>query len=204
MDSILFTNLDGAYDSCFDMYNTVKGNGVLVRDTLKRTIESLRVNWEGSDATAHLNNLIKVYNSIDAVVVAASMIAASVGDSIVNLQEARQANGGSGNVGGRFTKIDEGGAIAEVPTTDTYKCEPAAEQDKAMLETVNSQYATFSDLFISTMESLLGNWQSGLSRDAALSLKDEFSSAVDGNKKYFTDAIENLTIAINNIKNLNA
>ena len=132
------------------------------------------------------------------------MIASAVSDEIVSKQEVRQANGGSGNVGSRFTKIDAGGLIAEVPSTDAYKCEPAAEKDKSMLEMVSSQYTTFSDSFVSTMESLLQNWAEGANRATAVSLKDEFQTAVQTNKKQITDAIENLTIALNNIKNLGA
>lgn len=126
--NIQVNNLDQGYEQCETLNNLVKNDGEALITKLGNTITNLKSHWKGADATAHITNLITVYNGLTEMVAGAKKITSTAGSAMSAIQEVRRANGGVGNVGALLPNNAPEAAVISVPeTTGEYYCDPSAK-----------------------------------------------------------------------------
>jgi len=196
-------NLDLGYDQCERLHTLAKTNGKALYDQLNANILNLKQDWIGSDATLHVNNLIKVYNALGLLLADAIGTSASAADKIIAMQKVRHANGSSGMVGSELSKEQPHTmAIGEAETTDRYYCSPMASVDLSQLEGICDDYRNFVNDFISVVDDLMANWTMGANREGAKASFDEFAQNTVTYEKFLADARENLSTAVSNLSQL--
>lgn len=196
-------NLDLGFTQCEDLNNLSKNSGTELINDLGTNINNLKVHWKGSDATEHINNLIKVYDALIALVTDAKAITDFAGGRIRDIQEVRRANGGSGNVGGPLDgKAPDASKISPIDTTNEYFCDPSSKSDYDLLDKICTDYSNFINKFSSQKDDLMSNWTAGANRENAVKVFDEFSTNSSNYNDLLSSAKENLRIAVSNISNL--
>lgn len=196
-------DLDLGFTQCEDLNNLSKNSGTELINDLGTNINNLKVHWKGTDATEHVNNLIKVYEALIALVTDAKAITDFAGGRIRAIQEVRRANGGSGNVGGALdgTAPDASGLPAVEPTNE-YFCDPSSKSDYDLLDKICTDYSNFINKFSSQKDALMSNWTAGANRENAVKVFDEFSTNSSKYNQLLSNAKENLRIAVSNISKL--
>lgn len=196
-------NLDLGYEQCEGLNTLSKNSGEVLLNRLSTNVANLKVHWVGEDATLHINNLIRVYNSLGALLTDAIAVTSSAGDKIIAIQRVRSANGSSGMVGAELPKAAPNIiTIAQAEPTDKYYCDPAARNDYNELDSICGAYETFVNDFKTRAGELMANWTAGANREGAKALFDQFAENTDTYKKYLTDAKENLATAVSNLSQL--
>ncbi len=196
-------NLDRGYEQCEGLNTLSKNSGEVLLNRLSTNVANLKVHWVGEDATLHINNLIRVYNALGALLTDAISVTSSAGDKIIAIQRVRKSNGGSGMVGSELSKAAPNiTTIAQVEPTDKYFCDPAARNDYNELDSICGAYETFVNDFKGRANDLMANWTAGANREGAKALFDQFAENTDTYKKYLTDAKENLATAVSNLSQL--
>ena len=104
---IRVNNLDLGYDQCEGLNNLAKQKGQDLINELKNNINNLKVHWVGNDAMVHINNLIELYGFLGKLVDSAMSVTSNAANSMIRLQEIRQANGGMGSVGAALNSFYE-------------------------------------------------------------------------------------------------
>ena len=201
--NINVNNLDLGYNQCEELNTLVKTSGEKLISELGSDINNLKVHWKGSDATKHINNLVKVYDALVAIVTDAKAVTADAGNKIIAIQEVRRSNGGAGTVGAMLSNnAPDASAIQPAEETTEYYCDPAARSDYNQLVQICSDFVTFKNQFQSQKDELLSNWTAGANREQAVNNFNEFESNTDTYNKYLTDAKDNLEIAVSNLGQL--
>jgi len=201
--NINVNNLDLGYQQCEDLHRVVSTKGESLLNDLSRNINNLKIHWIGSDASAHINNLIKVYESLIALLTDAKAVSADAASKIIAIQEVRNSNGGGGMVGSMLPNTAPNApTIGYAESTTEYYVDPAANSDYKMLQNICSEYISFRDQFRSVKDELMHNWTAGANREQAEANFNEFESNSDAYNKYLTDARDNLGIAVSNISQL--
>lgn len=201
--NIKVNNLDLGYTQCEGLNTLAKNSGENLINNLGSDINNLKAHWKGSDATVHINNLIKVYDAMIAIVTDAKGVTSAAGNAIIAMQEVRRSNGGAGNVGSVLpNNAPDAGAIANVEETMEYYCDPAARSDYNLLVQICSDFVTFRNQFQSQKDELLSNWTAGANIEQAKQNFNEFEGNADTYNKYLTGARDNLEIAVNNLSQL--
>lgn len=196
-------DLDLGYSQCEELNNLSKNSGTNLINNLSTDINNLKAHWKGTDATVHINNLIKVYDALVALVTDAKVITCNSGSAISTIQEVRRSNGGSGNIGGPLDgNAPDVTSLPIVESTSEYFCDPSARTDYTLLEQICSDYSSFINNFRSQKDALMSNWTAGANRENAVKVFDEFDSNSETYNKYLTDAKENLEIAVSNLSQL--
>ncbi len=196
-------NLDLGYEQCEGLNNLSKTKGEELLNKLLGNINNLKVHWIGEDATLHVNNLIRVYNSLGALLTDAILVTSTAGDRIIAMQRVRSANGSGAMVGSELSKAAPNiTTIAQAEPTDRYFCDPAARNDYNELEAICGEYEMFVNDFKTRANELMANWMAGANREGAQALFNEFAENTDTYKKYLTDAKENLATAVSNLSQL--
>lgn len=196
-------DLDLGYNQCEELNTLSKTSGANLIGNLGTDINNLKAHWKGTDATVHINNLIKVYDALVALVTDAKGVTATAGAAISAIQDVRRANGGSGNVGGPLDyNAPDSSSLGVVEATNEYYCDPSARADYSLLEQICNDYSNFINKFRSQKDSLMSNWTAGANRENAVKVFDEFDTNSETYNKYLTSAKENLSIAVNNISQL--
>ena len=158
---------------------------------------------DGNDATEHINNLIKVYNALVAIVTDAKGVTAAAGNAIIAIQEVRRSNGGSGNVGAPLpSNAPDSLSIPNNEATTEYRCEPAARNDYTQLVQICTDFMTLINNFQTQKDELLSNWTAGANRESAVKCFDDFISNAETYNNYLTGARDNLEIAVSNLSQL--
>lgn len=201
--NISVRDLDLGYNQCEELNTLAKTSGENIINSLGNDINSLKAHWVGSDATLHINNLIKVYNALVAIVTDAKGVTASAGNAIIAIQEVRRSNGGSGNVGSMLpSNAPESMTLQPNEETTEYRCDPSAKSDYTQLVQICSDFVNFRNQFQSQKDALLSNWTAGANREQAVKNFDEFASNTETYNKYLTEARDNLEIAVSNLSQL--
>ena len=201
--NIQVRELDNGYTQCADLnrLSSEKGEGLI--NNLKLDITNLKQHWKGTDATEHINNLIKVRNAMIALVTDAKAVTAGAGNAIIAIQEVRRANGGAGEVGSPLPgNAPDAEVIPNAEATTEYYCVPEAKTDFLLLEQICSDYSVFRNNFNQQKTDLLNNWTAGAGREKAVQVFTDFETNSETYNKYLTEARENLGIAVNNISKL--
>lgn len=202
--NINVNNLDQGYQQCEELNTLSRTSGENLINNLGTEINNLKVHWKGNDATTHINNLIKVYDALIAVVGDAKAITSAAGSAMSAIQEVRRANGGSGVVGALLpNNAPDSAPIGNVDETTEYYCDPAARADYTQLVQVCTDFVNFRNQFSSQKDTLMSNWTAGANREEAVSAFNNFESNADTYNTYLTGARDNLEIAVNNIASLN-
>lgn len=202
--NINVNNLDLGYQQCDELNTLSRTSGENLINNLGSDINNLKVHWKGNDATTHINNLIKVYNALIAVVADAKAITSAAGSAMSAIQEVRRANGGSGSVGSLLPKeAPDSAPISNVDETTEYYCDPSARADYIQLIQICTDFVNFKDQFVSQKDTLMSNWTAGANREQAVSAFNDFESNATNYNTYLTGARDNLEIAVNNIAKLN-
>ena len=126
-------------------------------------------------------------------------VTSNAANSMIRLQEIRQANGGMGSVGTTLNSFYEYGSIPNVVSTTEYYVEPAALNDLTTLKNIYSSYKEFITNFKSKKDELFSNWTMGANIEKAKARFEEFSSISSKYDSYLDNAIQNLSKACNNI-----
>lgn len=196
-------DLDLGYTQCEDLNTLSKTSGENLINSLATNVTNLKVHWKGSDATVHINNLIKVYNALVALVTDAKGVTAAAGNAIIAIQEVRRSNGGPGNVGSTLPgNAPDAQSLPNAEETVEYYCDPSTGSDYTQLEQICTDYTTFVTNFRSQKDALMSNWTAGANREQAVNNFNEFESNSETYNKYLVDARENLSIAVSNLKQL--
>ena len=201
--NINVTNLDQGYTQCEELNTLVKTSGESIISSLGTDIQNLKAHWVGSDATTHINNLIKVYNALVGIVTDAKKITAAAGNAIIQIQEIRRSNGGSGQVGNPLSNTaPDSITIQDCGETTEYRCDPTAKADYTQLVQIVSDFETLKNKFQVQKDTLLTNWTAGANREGAVKCFDDFMTNAETYKIYLTSAKDNLEIAVNNLSQL--
>lgn len=196
-------DLDLGYSQCEELNTLSKTSGTNLISNLSTDINNLKAHWKGTDATEHINNLIKVYDALVALVTDAKGVTKTAGGAISAIQKVRRSNGGSGNVGGPLDgNAPDASSLPSVESTSEYFCDPSARTDYTLLEQICSDYSSFINKFRSQKDTLMSNWTAGANRENAVKVFDEFDSNSETYNKYLTSAKENLGIAVSNLSQL--
>lgn len=196
-------DLDLGFTQCEDLNNLSKNSGTELINDLGTNINNLKVHWKGTDATEHVNNLIKVYEALIALVTDAKAITDFAGGRIRAIQEVRRANGGSGNVGGTLDgTAPNASSLPAVELTNEYFCDPSSKSDYDLLDKICTDYSNFINKFSSQKDALMSNWTAGANRENAVKVFDEFSNNSSKYNQLLSNAKENLRIAVSNISKL--
>lgn len=201
--NISVNNLDLGYTQCEELNTLAKTSGENLINSLGTDISNLKNHWKGSDATQHINNLVKVYNALIAIVTDAKGVTAAAGNAIIAIQEVRRSNGGAGNVGTMLSNsAPDAAAVQNAEETTEYYCDPAARTDYTQLVQICSDFQTFRNNFQTQKDTLLANWTAGANREQAVNNFNDFESNADTYYKYLTGARDNLETAVSNISQL--
>ncbi len=198
------SNLDAAYESLSSLNSLASGNGQNLVTGLKTLIGSLKNDWKGNDASAHINNLIDVYTGVATIVDNVHVVAHNASASIVQAQTVRQSNGGKGNVGTVFpTGTGSVEALDRLGSTTEFFVDPtAAPVDLQKLTGLKESFDSFGKEFSRLKEDLLGNWTSGSNREKAVSDFNQFEADSAKYRNYLAEAEANLTVAVHNLQQL--
>ena len=201
--NINVTDLDSAYTKCESLNTLSKTDGGKLLTNLETDITNLKNHWKGSDAKEHINNLIKVYNGLVAIITDAKAITSRAGGSIISIHTARRSNGGSGNVGADLDgQAPQSSSIAEVQETNEYFCDPAAKTDYSLLEQICTDFDTFKTSFKTTKEELMSMWLAGADRETAVTKFSEFDENTTVYKTLLDSAKSDLNTAVSNLSQL--
>lgn len=203
METITVTKLNGAYDQCSGLVNLIAGDGEKLLSDLSTTINNLKGNWVGRDATVHINGLIVVYKAMHAILSEAKGSVAYAADRVIEMQRVRNANGGGGNIGepvsgDEIAKVD----IAENEFTEEYRVEPGAADDLEALKDECTRYDEFVKKFLEQKDELMSNWTAGAQRSKAVEAFGNLEENSSAYKKLLNDARDNLETAVKNIQTL--
>ena len=198
------SNLDMAYETLNSLNNLASTNGQNLVNNLKNLIARLKNDWKGSDATVHINNLIDVYTGVSTIVENVHIVAHNASAPIVQAQTIRNSNGGVGNIG---VVIPSGSGAIEVietlaSTTEYFVDSMAAPNDLVSLTAEKGAFDRFCTEFTRLKEELLSNWTSGSNREKAIADFEQFEADSTKYRGFFSEAEANLTIAVNNLKQL--
>ena len=203
MNNIDVRDLDLAFEQCEDLNNLSKASGSNLISDLSIVINNLKVHWRGTDATAHINNLITVYNALVTLVTDAKDVTFTAGAAISAVQMVRRSNCGFGNVGGPLDRTaPDASSLPEVESTHEYFCDPSIKTDYNLLEQICSNYCIFESKFGIIKNNLMSNWIDGANREKAVTVFGTFDENSKTYNTYLTGAKENLNIAVNNLSQL--
>lgn len=202
MNDITVKNLDLGYSQCEAINNTSLNAGETLLNNLSSNIANLKSHWVGTDATAHINNLINVYKGLGALINDALIVTHDAAESMISVQRVRNANGGEGMIGESLRSSMEFMAVSPAEPTVEYYVDPSALNDLTTLQDIFKEYQNFLNTFTTEKDDLLGNWLAGANREKVVSIFDEFYNNTEMYTNYFNSAIENLTIATKNISRL--
>lgn len=200
---IVVEDLDLGYVQCKDLNEFAHETGTRLLDELKSNIDSLKQNWIASDATAHINNLIKVAKALGLLLDDAIKYTADAAAGMISIQQVRNSNGGGGQIGeplnGEGPQVPN---IPEVPETKEYRCNPGIINDKNKLASIGDSFDSFTQKFNGYAEELMSNWRDGSNHSEAQSSFSRFAEDAQSYKKVISDALENLTTAVTNLGRL--
>ena len=203
METITVNSLDGAYEQCSSLVNHINGDGLTLLNDLIGTVKSLKGNWIGNDASKHINNLMKVYDGLHALLSDAKGYVCFAGSRVIAMQQVRSANGGGGNVGEYLNSEElEHIRLPECQPTNEYKVEPAAANDLTSLQKECEQFDSFMSKFLEIKTDLMSNWSAGARREKAEECFEELAQNSESYKKMMAAARENLETAVANIGKL--
>ena len=201
---IVVEDLDLGYEQCKDLHTLANNQGAQLLDEFKSNIAQLKEHWIASDATEHINALIKVAKALGALLGDATAYTSDAARGIISIQEVRNANGGGGKIGEPLKK--EGPqvpSIAEVPPTTEYRCDKAhLGQDLEALISIGNSFDTFTSTFNDDAESLLSNWKDGANHPAAESCFRRFAEDAQSYKNLIKSAKDNLSTAVTNLNRI--
>ena len=202
--NINVNNLDQGYTQCEELNTLSRTSGENLINNLGSDINNLKAHWKGNDATTHINNLIRVYNGLVAIVTDAKAVTSAAGSAMSAIQEVRRAYGGTGNVGALLpNNAPDAAVIGNVDETTEYYCDPSARADYTQLVQICTDFVNFRNQFTSQKDTLMSNWTAGANREQAVKAFSDFESNADTYNTYLTGARDNLEIAVNNIAGLN-
>jgi len=196
-------NLDGAYEKCKELHTLVSETGADLIGTLENNVNALKINWKGSDATAHINNLIRVHDALVALVTDAKALTSDAADKIIAIQRVRQSNGGFGSVGEELAKnAPASQALPQVQDTGEFFVKPEAANQAAELAELCTKYSGFISSFKTDKEALFSNWTAGANIEAAKGNFDQFLENSETYNTYLVNAKTNLETAVANMQKL--
>ncbi len=197
-------DLDGAYTTLSELNTLAVNDGVTMETNLKNVIDNLQIHWKGNDASGHINNLMDVCTSLNAIINNIMMVAHNVSMPIVNAQQIRNSNGGLGDVGSIIPYNQQAPlTFQKLEATTEYYVDPImAPKDHLNLCNMCESFTTFCNKFSQYKEELMNNWISGTNREKMVSDFTEFESNVFNYQKKLSEARDNLGIAISNLKQL--
>lgn len=201
MNDIVINNLDLGYEQCKEINSFSLSTGDDLLNNLSSNIANLKAHWVSSDATAHINNLINVYNGLGALIQNAVLVTYNAAESMISVQKVRNANGGGGMIGESLTSSMEFTTITPAEATVRYDVDPSILNDLATLETIFDSYNKFLNDFTVKKDELLSNWLAGANRERAVNLFESFADNTSVYTTYFNEAISNLSTATTNINN---
>ena len=196
------SSLDEGYDQCISLYRTVTGPGKEILNRISKLIDSLNSHWIGSDATEHINSMVKICNELGTFTNNTVSAMSETTKSVVNVQAARESNGANGAfVGTTVADSIEVPTKSEIPNTERYFCEKSgARQDYTELAKLTEEFKSYLSTLDSQMAELEENWTSGAKREEALKAFSDFKTSSNKYYQVLTDTAGALDKAISNIE----
>lgn len=201
--NIEVTNLDKAYEQCFGIHQLASNAGQTLINEIQNTVNSLKNHWKGSDATIHINNLIKVQKALVALITDAKLVTSNAADSIIEIQKVRKSNAGVGKVDSPLSKNAPSSVfLAEISDTQAFHVVPEAKTDHMNLTNICAKYDKFITDFKNLKSELFRNWLDGSNIAKAKSNFKQFLDNSDVYKGYLKNSKDNLGIAITNMSKI--
>ncbi len=204
--NIKVSDLDNAGTQA-NAFNAASNAGGDVTVKLGQLIETLRVNWIGSDATAQINNLIDLHTALYDIAHASIQISYETVNAIRNMQSVRAANGGAA-VSVQSPTITSMPAdsrdIDRVPETTEYDVKDSAEEDYQALTDVQSKFNAFVDDYNEKYNALMQNWTEGGNIETLRDVHDKLNENATSFNSVLQTAATNLRTALDNIASLNS
>ena len=164
-------DLDGTYHTLEKINQLAISDGNMLIENLKKLVLDLKNHWIGNDATIHINNLIKIYDSVRNVVQNVNLVAHNTSEPIVNAQTIRNANGGAGEVD-KIIPIENGKSdtIEILQSTKEYYVDPVlVPQDLVDLQVQKDAFNNFCTKFSGYKDELLNKWAAWIKSGALAS-----------------------------------
>ena len=201
---IVVEDLDLGYEQCKDLSALANSQGAKLLDEFKNNIAQLKEHWIASDATEHINNLIKVAKALGTLLGESTVYTSNAADGMIGLQELRNSNGGGGAIGDPLKKEGpQTPSIAEVPPTKEYRCDKAhLGQDLETLISIGDSFDSFTNTFNDDVDSLLSNWKEGANHPDAEACFRRFAEDAESYKNLIKSAKDNLSTAVSNLNKI--
>ncbi len=197
-------NLDNAYELCKQLNSLANDKGSELISALENNVGGLKTNWKGSDATVHINNLIKVHDALVALVTDAKTLTGDAADLIIRIQQVRKSNGGSPVVGEALSKgAPASQALPLVEDTGEFFVKPEAAGLASDLADICVKFNNFTTNFGNTKDSLFNEeWHAGGGRDNIKRCFEEFATHAEEYNGYLNNAKTNLETAVANMQKI--
>ena len=202
-NGIRLENLDEAHSQATKLYNTGSKNGVEILNQLETLINNLKNHWIGEDGTKHINRLIEIHDKLQGFLSVTLENTRDAVSKIVQVQEVRRANGGSGVVGEVVAQVtDFVKSIEKAETTAEYFIDPAINEDYSFLEGIEEKFKSFDNDFKNEKNDLMQNWKSGNNREQIQAQFDQIESLGQEAEKVLAEVKQELSTSINNARQI--
>jgi uncharacterized protein YukE len=185
-----------------EMFNVTNTTGKDLVESFQSTIENLKVHWKGSDATANLTDLARVYTAVtDLIKNLQKIIVAVNNEEVLPLQKHIVSSGGSCTVGKDLAVSFNADSNISIPTetVESYT-DPALITDAENFSKFPETFDKFVDELNNAKNELLNNWLDGADRDAVVRTFEEFNNNAPDYKSKITKVRDNLNIVAENKK----
>ena len=199
--AIEVNNLDQGYEQCNEMHSLSQTKGKDLVNHLSELIKHLEIDWKGSDATLHINNLIKVNDALNEILLEAISHSSDAASAMIALQIIRRKNGsGSSAVGQQLNKnFMSLPGFKMLSDTAEYNVAPGITSDYLDLVDFESKFKQFVNEFENIKSRLFSNWTGGADHTGALKAFNKFAENADVYEKYIEKAKDDLGKAIDNV-----
>ena len=196
---IKIENLNEAYNQTIELFDTEVNDGKEILFQMETLITNLKEHWKGKDSYKHINRLIgnheRLQSFLDVTIESTRQTMASV----ITLQQARQANGGGGQIGDiKESVVDFLSKVNYIDETEEYYIDPLISEDYKLLEEVEEKMQTFDRKISTQRENLLANWILGYNRKEIVENFENIEMLGEKTERDITNMKTDLLASINN------
>lgn len=202
--AIHIENPNSIGDQILDMYNITNGTGQNLIKDFETRIESLKGNWQGTDAVANLKDLAMVYADSTKLVKNLQKIISEVNNNeIIPLQKHIVLSGGTCKVSETLSPGMNVSDAVSVPQSATASMtKEAIVQDAELFNDFPTRFSRFVESLKSAVQTLLSNWKEGANRDSVNQAFKAFESNAPEYIRQLETVRNNLNTVAENKKKL--
>lgn len=199
---IQIKKLDLGYQQCRDLYSLMIVDGVEFMADLKDLVKKLKKHWSGSDATLHINNLVKIYKDLSVFFTDSIKSVDSVADLFIKMQKVRNKFNASRAIGDNLSKKSISTKLSEVEETKEYFYSESLSKDLGKLEDLIKKFEKIIREFSNISDDLLKNWTLGPGRKEFIDIYGRFKDVAAMSREHLKTSRDKLAFAARNISNI--